>query len=139
MTAQARVVDEPWADGVAIYLMRDLPGPGGTRTIDRPGHANGPDARDVITPGADPGPSLRLDDDMAMQLLDALARHYRRATDTGTLRQDYEYERTRVDRLTDALIRVTVTPRFATGGPVGPFREGQIVTAADMNRLVADR
>lgn len=96
VTAQARIAAEPWADGIAVYLLRK----GDSITvIERPNHINGPAALDPVTPGLDPGPSLRLSDDMALQLLDALARHYRHATDTTHQRRDYDAERGRVDRL----------------------------------------
>lgn len=101
MTARANVTDRPWSDGIAVYLTRTA---GEHRFIVRPG-ATGMDEQAVIEPGVDPGPSMLLADDMAMVLLDALAAHYRRATDTGNLRADYDAERARVDRLTDALIR----------------------------------
>lgn len=101
MTAQARVVDEPWADGVAVYLLRRGDG---ITLIERPNHVNGPGALDPVNPGVDPGPSLHLADDMALQLLEALAHHYGRATDATHLRRDYDAERRRVDTLTGALI-----------------------------------
>jgi len=101
MTARARITDRPWADSIGIYLLRIGDG---LRLIERPNHPNGPNALDPAEPGMDVEPSLVLSDDMAMALLDALAAHYRRATDTGTLRADYEAERRRVDKLTDALI-----------------------------------
>jgi hypothetical protein len=101
VTAQARVADEPWADGIAIYLLRRSDS---ITLIERPNHVDGPGALDPVSPGTDPGPSLRLSDDMALQLLDALSRHYGRATDATHLRADYDRERQRVDKLTDAFI-----------------------------------
>lgn len=98
MTARARITAEPWADSIAVYLVRDTQG---VRLVERPNH---PEGAVTVIPGTVAVPSLRLDDDMAVALLDALAAHYRRATDTGTLRADYEKERARVDRLTEALI-----------------------------------
>jgi hypothetical protein len=102
MTAHVRIADRPWADSIAVYLIIEA---GNVRLIERPNHVNGPEARDPLSPGVDPGPSLTLSDDMARALLDALAAHYRRATDTGTLRADYEHERRRVDTLTNALVK----------------------------------
>lgn len=115
MTAQVRIADQPWADRIGIYLLRDQ---AGMRLIDRPGTAAEP-----VDPARDPGASLVLDDDMAVALLDALATHYRRATDTTHLRADYDAERARVDQLTAALIdahagtRETVRRLTALGTP----------------------
>lgn len=100
MTATARIADRPWADGIAVYLMRRSDT---VTLIERPGT---PGTTEVVEPATDPGPSVTLDDDMAVALLDALARHYRRATDTGTLRADYEHERGRVDKAIGALTEV---------------------------------
>lgn len=55
-------------------------------------------------------PTLRLDDQMARALLDALTRHYQGAEDTRALRRDYDAERARVDKLIDAAIRTTPAP-----------------------------
>jgi hypothetical protein len=52
-------------------------------------------------------PTLRLDDDTARALLDALARHYEGAEDTRALRRDYDGERKRVDGLIGHLAAVT--------------------------------
>jgi hypothetical protein len=51
-------------------------------------------------------PTLNLSDDMARAMLDALSAHYGGHSDTRTLRRDYDDERKRVDRLTDAIIQV---------------------------------
>jgi len=48
-------------------------------------------------------PWLRLPDNAATPLLDALAGHYGGHTDLRTLRRDYEAERARVDKLIDRL------------------------------------
>jgi len=48
-------------------------------------------------------PWLRLDDEVATKLLDALAAHYGGHSDLRTLRRDYEAERARMDKLIDRL------------------------------------
>lgn len=48
-------------------------------------------------------PTLILYDDEARALLDALVAHYQGAENTQTLRRDYDHERARVDKLTDAV------------------------------------
>jgi hypothetical protein len=55
-------------------------------------------------------PTLRLDDDSARALLDALTRYYHGAEDTRALRRDYDDERKRVDKLTDAVIGIAARP-----------------------------
>lgn len=49
-------------------------------------------------------PTMRIDHQSARALLDALARHYDGAEDTRALRRDYDAERKRNDKLTDAII-----------------------------------
>jgi hypothetical protein len=51
-------------------------------------------------------PTLRLDDSSGRALLDALGRHYEGAEDTRALRRDYDAERKRNDKLTDAIIGI---------------------------------
>lgn len=57
-----------------------------------------PDAAAVQQP-----PFLRIEDDMARGLLDALAAHYGGTADMRQLRKDYEAERARVDKMLAAL------------------------------------
>lgn len=59
-------------------------------------------------------PWLRLPEDVAHALLDALAAHFAGASDTRQLRRDYDAERARTDKLTDAVIRIAVSQ---TGAP----------------------
>src|SRR5690348_4972406 len=49
-------------------------------------------------------PSFRVDEDEARALLQELIRFFDGGEDTRTLRRDYDAERSRVDKLTDALI-----------------------------------
>jgi hypothetical protein len=48
-------------------------------------------------------PFLRIEDDMARAVLDALAAHYGGTLDARQLRKDYEAERRRVDKMIDRL------------------------------------
>lgn len=52
-----------------------------------------PDIRGTMLP-----PTLRMPEDVARALLDALAAHFGGTSDTRQLRKDYDAERTRVDR-----------------------------------------
>jgi hypothetical protein len=49
-------------------------------------------------------PTLRLPEDMARALLDALAAHFGGTSDVRTLRKDYMAERARVDKMIDHLV-----------------------------------
>ncbi len=48
-------------------------------------------------------PTLRIPEDMARALLDALAAHFGGSSDVQTLRKDYLAERARVDKMIDHL------------------------------------
>jgi hypothetical protein len=50
--------------------------------------------------------TIRLPDEAGRALLDALLRHYQGASDMHTVRSDLLHERGRVDKLTDAFIRM---------------------------------
>ena len=54
-----------------------------------------------------PVPSLRIREDHARALLGELQRYFQGGDDMRALRADYNHERTRVDKLTDALIAIT--------------------------------
>jgi hypothetical protein len=58
----------------------------------------------VLTDG--PALTIRLPDEAGRALLDALLRHYQGASDMHTIRSDLLHERGRVDKLTDAFIRI---------------------------------
>jgi hypothetical protein len=51
-------------------------------------------------------PPMVLTDDIARALLQELIRYYHGAEDTRSLRRDYDHERGRVDKLTEALIAI---------------------------------
>lgn len=59
-------------------------------------------------------PTMVLPDEIGRPLLDALTRHYQGASDMHTVRADLLHERGRVDKLTDAVIRI------ATRGDAAP-------------------
>lgn len=65
---------------------------------------NGAEAWEDIKPLIVTEPTLRFDTETARALLDALTRYYHGADDTRALRRDYDGERNRVDKLTDAVI-----------------------------------
>lgn len=97
MTARAHVFPDfsrP-GGGVSIWMVRDVPG--GVERLE-------PTAL-VVTRmseeemAAQQEPSLRLPEDIARALLDALARHFGGVSDVQTLRQDYLAERARVDKM----------------------------------------
>lgn len=78
-------------------------------------YATGFDEHGRLTWAAWPDPAasppgdatMALPDDVARALMDELVRHYHGASDTVALRRDYDHERGRVDKLTDALITIT--------------------------------
>ncbi|HZP14627.1 MAG TPA: hypothetical protein VFA96_02305, partial [Nocardioides sp.] len=59
-----------------------------------------------LTPGAFAEPTLALDDEEAVLLMNALVSHYQGVDDQRALRKDYDDERRRVDKLTDALVGI---------------------------------
>lgn len=107
MTARARVEPDFMADGVAIYLGRK--GNGILETVlplqvEIRSEVQGDHSATVMEP------SLRLPEDLARALLDALAAHFGGVSDTQTLRKDYLAERARVDRMINYLTSTTYLP-----------------------------
>lgn len=101
MTYQATVESDYFRHGVKIH-MRD-------RRID--GAIYAVDFGDVVVsaitdatsePSSEP---LRLDEDAARAMYEALARHFGGAPDMAVIRRDYDHEKSRVDKMLDALIR----------------------------------
>lgn len=96
MTARANVQPD-FPEGVAIYLGRT----GNIRTALKFGQPESV----LLAEGAAPlEPSLRLEEDVARALLDALAQYFGGTSESLTLRRDYLDERSRVDRLIKHLI-----------------------------------
>lgn len=58
---------------------------------------------EVVPEGVE-GPLLRIPEDVARALLDALAQHFGGTSNSRQLRQDYDAERARVDKLIDSMI-----------------------------------
>jgi hypothetical protein len=108
---KAQIAGDFLGDGISVRITRE--GDGG-RLIMIPGE-DGYVRWEEFSPGpvigTDSGPwlTIRLPDDAGRALLDALLRHYQGASDMHTVRSDLLHERGRVDKLTDALIRLTDT------------------------------
>ncbi len=83
------------SDGERVFLQ---PGPDGIGNWERTDPASRP-----------AHPTITLQDEAGRVLLDALLRYYEGASDMHTVRSDLLHERGRVDKLTDALIRLTDT------------------------------
>lgn len=107
---KAQIADDFLADGVSVRVTME--GDGG-RLILLAGEDGATrwepfDPQPGLIAGA-PYLTIRLPGDAARALLDALLRHYEGASDMRTVRSDLLHERGRVDKLTDALIRLTDT------------------------------
>lgn len=97
MSARAYATTDYARRGVAIYLTGERHyGSGPVTAIGQPTEIV---MTDIADEGAVAEPTLRLPDDMARALLDALSAHYGGTTDMRSLRKDYDDERRRVDRL----------------------------------------
>lgn len=110
-----------------VYITDDFATMGISIVIAREwnGDFNNPPRRDIMHYGpsgviewemAEPGgivqkPSLRMDEEVARALLDALTRHFHGSEDSRVLRKDYDDERKRVDRLTDAMMEIAAEAR----------------------------
>lgn len=102
---KARIADHFAADGCAIWLYTEWEK--GKRSVMHfsADGVNGVAWQDAEATAEIP-PTMRLPDDAARALLDALLRHYQGASDMHTVRADLLHERGRADKLTDALIRI---------------------------------
>jgi hypothetical protein len=103
---KAQIAGDFFSDGISVRLTRDSDG---GRRIAVPGEGGylrweefSPEQ--ALTEG--PALTIRLPDEAARALLDALLRHYQGASDMHTVRGDLLHERGRVDKLTDAFIRM---------------------------------
>ncbi len=98
-------VETDWLiDGVSIVIATRLED--GRKMVYRPGGDEIVDGQQATV--ADHGPSLRLREDQARALFDALAEHFGHAAGGQQQRADFLHERGRVDKLTDAVIRMAV-------------------------------
>lgn len=96
---RAHVERDPLADAVRVYL--------GVRT--ESGLSAGQPTSLIMEPvpeGVALEPMLRLPDQMARALYDALAAHFGGTSDVRALRQDLDVERARTDRLIEHLAAV---------------------------------
>ncbi|MEU3452145.1 hypothetical protein ABZ671_00680 [Micromonospora sp. NPDC006766] len=94
MTWRVTITPDAGWDGIAIQIGRRM-GEGHTQQLRFEQTAD-----EVRPAGTDmPQASMKLTDDLAMALLDALADHYGNTTGGRQQRADYEHERARVDRL----------------------------------------
>lgn len=101
---EARIGSNFPADGIDIWIGLKAEG---ARMILQPG-PDGIGSWEILEPGVNPArPTMVLQDEAGRALLDALLRHYEGASDMRTVRSDLLHERGRVDKLTDALIRLT--------------------------------
>jgi hypothetical protein len=96
---QVRITEDILADGVSVWISRKYDGTareilhaaaGGRQTVWTELEQQGTDSA---------GPTIRLTDEIARELLEALLRHYQGASDMHTLRADYLHERSRLDGL----------------------------------------
>ncbi len=100
MPARAMIKDDPFAfNSVSIYLGRTMP-EYEKLTIIEPMQVV---ESDHVQNTAVDEPSLRLPEDLARALLDALAAHFGGTSEAQTLRSDYLAERKRVDKMIDLL------------------------------------
>lgn len=94
----AKVSSDLIVDGVAIWITQKRSN-GTGRFVMRAGEDGLPLQWEEVQPATETRPTLRLTDDAARALLDALTRHYQGATDLHTVRADLLHERGRVDKL----------------------------------------
>lgn len=98
MTPRIRIQDDPIADGISVTIARRA------NTVTVIYHANAGILEEEFIPAEQAGayvevkPTIRLPDDIARALLDALAQHYGGTSEAITLRRDYDHERGRVDQ-----------------------------------------
>lgn len=105
---EAKVSADFMMDGVAIWVST-RPGDGIPRRILRiTGETHNWD--DVDGPGGEIPATLRLPDDAARALLDALLSHYQGTSDLHTVRSDLLHERDRVDRLLGVVCQIAARP-----------------------------
>lgn len=93
------------ADGLAIWVTMKFEGQN-RRVLRAHGGLPSREWEEITDPAAAVEPTIVLESDAARSLLDALLRHYQGASDMHTVRADLLHERGRVDKLTDAVIRI---------------------------------
>lgn len=102
MTIEARVTENVAVGGIDAYIVMTSDG---ARFVLADGGTGGYDWVRAEA-GVPPPPTIRLDDDAARALLEALTRHYSGAADLRTLRADLLHERQRADNLINAVLEI---------------------------------
>jgi hypothetical protein len=101
---KAYIAENFIADGVNISLVARRSD--GVRSILRTSDGEVVHWEEVPDPATNTKPTLVLNHEAARALLDALLHHYEGASDMHTQREDFKYERARVDKLMDALATI---------------------------------
>lgn len=102
-----RIADDWMAGGIAIAIVMEPPAESVIDPIRQIARVDGSYVRfEPFDPMVMGDPTLRLRDEIARPLLDALLRYYQGASDMHTARSDLLHERGRVDKLTDAVIEL---------------------------------
>lgn len=102
---QIHIADDFYADGISLYITQKLDG--GRRAVMHVGSVNSYGEWTEIDPvvsSSDVTPTIRLNGEAALALLEALARHYQGLPDLHQVRADLLEERKRTDKLINALI-----------------------------------
>lgn len=87
---------------------------------------NGRPRFEIVESMAEVMPSIKINNDFARALLDALMRHYQGASDTRALRSDYAHERGRVDKLLDVISTIAANKQVIQ---VVPFQSDRMENA----------
>jgi hypothetical protein len=108
---KARIAGDFLGDGISVRVTLEGDGSKHILLVSEDGSARWEpfDPQSAMTAADAPYLTLRLPEDVARALLDALLRYYEGASDMHTVRSDLLHERGRVDKLTDTLIRVIDT------------------------------
>lgn len=112
MAVRARIEHDLAYDGVALHLVRKA----GPRIIEQASLGDGELRWATHDPMAETTPVLRLDEDTARVLCDALVIHFHGTLAEQQLRADYDHERRRVDKMLDALLVMAAGPSLDWGG-----------------------
>lgn len=106
---RVRIADDFLAGGIAILVEQRGDG---IRVLYRASEDGYVVPYEQITSpeGAQRPPTLRMDEDIARALLQALANWYGGTSEAATARADLLHERGRVDKLTEAIIGIATKP-----------------------------
>lgn len=112
---RTHVHEDVTAMNVAISIIAH-PGEGVTPQILRYAPGGYTSWEDVPTDGQPVTPSLTLGQFEARSVLDVVMAHFHGTDDARALRRDYDAERARVDKLTDAVIGMAYVLAAPSGG-----------------------